>query len=408
MSDDAIPGMEAEAVADAGISNAENVVFKTKITSTLELSDVHIGNIMAATGSGNVKNRASMFLAKSAAQQSPRHDNGSNKSTPKRRSLNMNEIQANLSADTGKAKMTHGVELSGDRIDDIMTSTGRGNVKNRASIFLSKAAAASPQQGSTPPNRRPSTQEKSSEESSPTTLATVFASVEAEATSEESTSSPHADKESAPLSALETPMVVPTDGDKGDEDEEDEEDEDFGDEEDLAAVEQVRKSIQEAHLIEEQEQLRRESESNVAELTTPVKKLVKGKKTLHECPFTFPFDKNGAIYWIGSEGGSKEYENPQNTGLLYVEISTLYRGKLENLTSYSDPTTSADRIAAATYTNNSSKSWVIIDFGPERSLRPAFYCLKHGASGKSPPPVSHCMSWDYCCHLLYMHNTRKR
>lgn len=126
---------------------------------------------------------------------------------------------------------------------------------------------------------------------------------------------------------------------------------------------------------------------------------ITGKKTLHECPFTFPFDKNGAIHWIGSEGGSKEYENPQNSGLLYVEISTLYRGKLDNLTSYSDPQSSADRIAAATYTNNSSKSWVIIDFGPERSLRPAFYCLKHGASGKhSLPSLSDCYYCYYCCY----------
>lgn len=80
-------------------------------------------------------------------------------------------------------------------------------------------------------------------------------------------------------------------------------------------------------------------------------------------------------------GGQMEYENPQKTGSLYLEISTLYRGQLLNLTSYTHAETAADRIAAATYTNNTSRSWLVVDFGPERSLRPSYYCLKHGASG---------------------------
>jgi len=106
-----------------------------------------------------------------------------------------------------------------------------------------------------------------------------------------------------------------------------------------------------------------------------------GQKSFHECPFTFPFDKNGAIFWVGSFGGAKEYENPQKTGSLYLEISTLYRGQLLNLTSYQTADSAADRIAAATYTNNTSRSWLVVDFGPERKLRPSYYCLKHGASG---------------------------
>ena len=106
-----------------------------------------------------------------------------------------------------------------------------------------------------------------------------------------------------------------------------------------------------------------------------------GQKSLHECPFTFPFDKNGAIYWVGTMGNQVDYENPQKTGSLYLEISTLYRGQLLNLTSYTHAETAADRIAAATYTNNTSRSWLVVDFGPERSLRPSYYCLKHGASG---------------------------
>ena len=106
-----------------------------------------------------------------------------------------------------------------------------------------------------------------------------------------------------------------------------------------------------------------------------------GQKSFHECPFTFPFDKNGAIYWVGSMGGAIDYENPQKTGSLYLEISTLYRGQLLNITSYQAAESAADRIAAATYTNNTSKSWLVVDFGPERKLRPSYYCLKHGASG---------------------------
>jgi len=101
----------------------------------------------------------------------------------------------------------------------------------------------------------------------------------------------------------------------------------------------------------------------------------------YECPFTTPFDKKGAIYWVGTYGHTEAFENPQLTGLIYLEISTLYRGHLLHLTSYAEQTTAADRIAAATYTNNAARSWIIVDFGPDRRLRPSYYCLKHGASG---------------------------
>jgi hypothetical protein len=80
-------------------------------------------------------------------------------------------------------------------------------------------------------------------------------------------------------------------------------------------------------------------------------------------------------------GGQQLFENPQKTGGLYLEISTLYRGQLLNLTSYHNAETAADRISYATYTNNTSRSWLVVDFGPERQLRPSYYCLKHGASG---------------------------
>jgi hypothetical protein len=101
----------------------------------------------------------------------------------------------------------------------------------------------------------------------------------------------------------------------------------------------------------------------------------------YECPYTAPFDKKGAIYWVGTSGHQIEFENPQVTGLVYVEISTLYRGQLTNITSYAEQTTAAERIAFATYTNNQPRSWLLVDFGPDRRLRPSYYCLKHGASG---------------------------
>jgi hypothetical protein len=101
----------------------------------------------------------------------------------------------------------------------------------------------------------------------------------------------------------------------------------------------------------------------------------------YECPYTAPFDKKGAIYWVGTSGHQIDFENPQVTGLVYVEISTLYRGQLTNITSYAEQTTAAERIAFATYTNNQPRSWLLVDFGPDRRLRPSYYCLKHGASG---------------------------
>ena len=147
-----------------------------------------------------------------------------------------------------------------------------------------------------------------------------------------------------------------------------------------AATEEETKGGEDDEEKKEEEQ-KVEGEEEAEERPTTIRRESVAVKKLHECPYTFPFDKNGAVHWIGSEGGVKEYENPQLTGELYLEISTLYRGKLDNLTSYTTPTNSAERIAAATYTNNSSRSWLVVDFGPERALRPSYYAIKHGASG---------------------------
>ena len=126
-----------------------------------------------------------------------------------------------------------------------------------------------------------------------------------------------------------------------------------------------------------------QDEHHYGEGEEPAASAESGERTVayYECPYTSPFDKKGAIYWVGTSGHQIEFENPQVTGLVYVEISTLYRGQLVNITSFAEQATAAERIAFATYTNNQPRSWLLVDFGPERRLRPSYYCVKHGASG---------------------------
>jgi hypothetical protein len=393
--DDSIPVMEdipthseaGEAGEEEGVSNIANVNFKLAIKSEMKLSDSHIEAIKTVTAKGNVRNRASIFLQKVDAQKSPR---------------NMNSP----------------MQSGNDHIDSIKKNTEAGNVRNRANMFLKKVDAhqSSPSvpSSSSGKHNSPSNQRRYSAGGSEITSPTTTTNEENEEFGEMMTA-PSTPPPAPPVTAA----SISTESQEVDEDEEEEEDDDEGEsdegfgEEDQESLEAVRKSIHEAQLIEAAAQAQTEIaleaaaaiDAQAKEATSPppppipappvptspstttqdvdpdTKKLVPGKSSLYECPFSYPFDKHGAIHWIGTDGDTKTYENPQETGQIYVVISTLYRGKLDNLTSYNEPKSSADRIAAATYTNNSSKSWIIVDFGPTRSLRPSFYCLKHGASG---------------------------
>ena len=331
MSDDAIPTMAAQATGDEGVGT-KHIKFKEKVMHTITRSTDHIDEIKKHTaGVKSIKNRASTFQRMHDAQSPNLKERPkSSPRTPK---------------SGGKAS------TGGGSIEDIMRER-RKSVDNNSSVFEGVGTAArgetvaptSPVPTSPAPAPAPA-EEKAAEEMSKVTIAEPAEKEEESPKAEEAATEGETE--------IETETAATEEETKGGEDDEE----------------------------KKEEEQKVEGEEEAEERPTTIRRESVAVKKLHECPYTFPFDKNGAVHWIGSEGGVKEYENPQLTGELYLEISTLYRGKLDNLTSYTTPTNSAERIAAATYTNNSSRSWLVVDFGPERALRPSYYAIKHGASG---------------------------
>eukprot|EP00960_Hanusia_phi_P070531 767330-Hanusia_phi.AAC.5 len=91
----------------------------------------------------------------------------------------------------------------------------------------------------------------------------------------------------------------------------------------------------------------------------------------NEFVYSRDFDKNGVIYFIGSNGCSKEWINPASHGLVFITSSdgrTLPYGKVEDILSRSSE-------AQNCHTKDRSSSWFVIDLG--LNLIPSAYTLRH-------------------------------
>eukprot|EP00479_Gromia_sphaerica_P015425 TRINITY_DN978_c0_g1_i1.p1 TRINITY_DN978_c0_g1~~TRINITY_DN978_c0_g1_i1.p1 ORF type:complete len:280 (-),score=37.67 TRINITY_DN978_c0_g1_i1:65-904(-) len=93
------------------------------------------------------------------------------------------------------------------------------------------------------------------------------------------------------------------------------------------------------------------------------------KRRYIELEYSNDFDENGIIYWIGSEGGSKSWTNPQQGGSVRVTMSSTESGNAMNITS---------RQTTQTYTRNQPNQTIEIDLGDEVLLTPNYYTIRHG------------------------------
>lgn len=129
----------------------------------------------------------------------------------------------------------------------------------------------------------------------------------------------------------------------------------------------------------------------------------------NQLPFEFKyesdFDDNGLIYWIGSNGKSRqEWCNPHShNNLVKISISdgkSLYSGKIEDL---------IGRTASNCHTTDDKRAWFVIDLGV--NIIPTHYTLRHskGFSKSAPYNWAFLMSktggssssdWD----ILYVHS----
>lgn len=89
----------------------------------------------------------------------------------------------------------------------------------------------------------------------------------------------------------------------------------------------------------------------------------------HECRFTGDFDTNGALYWIGTNGGTEAYQNPHTAGRVQVQWSSVSKGNVEDFVAHASPNRSA-------YTRNTANSWMQVDLGANRRVVVNHYCLR--------------------------------
>jgi hypothetical protein len=97
-----------------------------------------------------------------------------------------------------------------------------------------------------------------------------------------------------------------------------------------------------------------------------------------------PFGEGGALHHIGTRGGRAAWSNPHDAGLVLASMSSVVNG-------HGDPRKLVGRAAdGCNSTQNAANSWVAVDLGPERTMRVAHYCLRHGYDGA----IHELRSWE--------------
>ena len=90
--------------------------------------------------------------------------------------------------------------------------------------------------------------------------------------------------------------------------------------------------------------------------------------------FESNFDTNGVLYHIGTVGGTLFYQNPHTAGFVVVSWSSVSGGSVDHFVQHRHAS------PVRSFTSNSANSWMQVDLGPDRSLRPTHYCLRHDAN----------------------------
>ena len=114
----------------------------------------------------------------------------------------------------------------------------------------------------------------------------------------------------------------------------------------------------------------------------PPQKISKvSRQTDRELSYAHDFDENGALYYLGSEGGVKPWENPSSLGAVKVFSSSISSGRVEDL---------AGRGLSGFKTKNEVNAYIGVDLGPNRGLKVTAYTIRNGNSS------SHTMlSWAF-------------
>lgn len=89
------------------------------------------------------------------------------------------------------------------------------------------------------------------------------------------------------------------------------------------------------------------------------------------CIFSSNFDTYGVLYHIGTKGGTQDYTNPHTSGDVVAKWSSVEQGSVGYFVQHRWSGT------VVSWTNNIENSWMQVDLGTSRSLRPTHYCLRN-------------------------------
>ena len=102
--------------------------------------------------------------------------------------------------------------------------------------------------------------------------------------------------------------------------------------------------------------------------SSPLKVSQTFENTPIEFRYKFDFDDNGALYWLGSCGKTKAWQNPYKIGQVKVFFSSLGKGNLEDF---------VGRECVNCRTLNEPNSYMGVDLGVDRSLIPLAYTIRN-------------------------------
>eukprot|EP01127_Copromyxa_protea_P019762 TRINITY_DN648_c0_g1_i1.p1 TRINITY_DN648_c0_g1~~TRINITY_DN648_c0_g1_i1.p1 ORF type:complete len:460 (-),score=44.09 TRINITY_DN648_c0_g1_i1:86-1444(-) len=85
-------------------------------------------------------------------------------------------------------------------------------------------------------------------------------------------------------------------------------------------------------------------------------------------------ENQGIIYYIATSGNTREWENPHKSGKVVGSLSSVEKGKVENIFDFSKK--------LECWTNDIPASYLTIDFGEDVTLLPTHYTIRHGSNSK--------------------------
>ena len=81
------------------------------------------------------------------------------------------------------------------------------------------------------------------------------------------------------------------------------------------------------------------------------------------------------LYHIGTAGGTRAYQNPHTAGDVVVSWSSVGYGSVDDFVQHRHV------VPVRSFTSNAPSSWMQVDLGQNRSLRPTHYCLRNDNTG---------------------------